>query len=277
MKKSILSLFLIFICLFVCVGCNESTSQVDVYQTNAFRIIRQADSDGKIVVSYTFPVNSALFENLGVTESEIKTYKFYLATYINALAQQNRDKAGDGVQVSGCLYFTDVDALGFSITFDSIDAQKEFFDVSDEDSSDSDTSISGFFVKKMEMTISFPISTTAAENLKLICSMAIQAWCANAERESEEFLEILESSNFIYDYASTSSSLKSEVMYDDDDFHHNVFIKSLAEIEENSTITFYVSYINTPIWYLSALVVVIAGMLIAYFVMKNRKQKSIVD
>ncbi len=272
MKKSIFTLFLIFCSIFCCVGC-QSSQQTEINQTNAFRIIRQTSSSGEISITYIFPLNTAFFEDMNVADSEIKIYQFYLATYINALAEQYRQKATDGVQVSGCTYFSNVDGIGFSIVFDDLESQKTFFG-SDDSENETQISTTGFFVKKMEMTINFPLSTESAENLKLICSMAIQSWCSNSGLDSEEYLKILDDSSFIYDYATTSTTLNSDITYDDENFHHNVFIKTLAEIEEDGTITFYTSYINTPIWYLTALLLVIVGMFVAYVVLRNRKINS---
>ncbi len=275
MKKSVYALFLLLVCLFSLGGCSNESEISNLYEPNAFRIIRQTDSSGKIALTYIFPVNSAILEEKGFDESEIKTYRFYLSVYVNALAQQNRQKATDGVQVTGCVYYTDVDGLGFSIIFDDLESQKTFFGVEDSaDSSSSSTKQSGFFFKKVKLQTNFPVSSVdSAENLMSICVMATTSWCtANNIENLEEILEIFDSSLFIYDFATTYNELKSDLMYDDDNFHHNVFIKTVDDIQQDATITFWTIYPNTPIWYITAVVTVILGMIIAYLILRRRKK-----
>lgn len=128
------------------------------------------------------------------------------------------------------------------------------------------------------MQSTFPVSSTkAAEDLKLISSMAISSWTADSNISAEKksaVLADLEKSIFIYDFATTQTSLKSELMYDDENFHHNVFIKTLADLEENNQITFFTTYPNTPVWYATALVIVIAGMCVAYVILSKKKKQA---
>lgn len=287
MKRSVYTLFLLIFAFvlpfFGGIDAKTSFAQGGV-ETNAFRIIRQADSSGKIGLSYIFPVNTAILQQEGFNEGEIKTYRFYLSTYVNALAAQNRAKAVEGMSVGGVTYFEDVDGLGFSIIFDDINAQKRFFG-SNEDNSDNQeasagttTKTSGFLVKKLQMSVAFPISKTGAEDLKTLCNMALQAWAKDENingAKSANLSAALEKATYIYDYATQNTDLKSNVMYDDQNFHHNVFAKTAAQLEENPTITFYTTYVNTPVWYACAIVVTLAGMGVAYVVLKRKtKQKA---
>lgn len=252
-----------------------------ISEKNAFRILRQSNSQGQIALSYVFPLNSQLLSAKGFSEDEIKTYRFYLITYVNALAQTNKEKECDGVEVGNCVYFEDVDGLGFSIKFENIEVQKKFFGVENDDSNQNkeNRKVSGFFVKRMELKTTFPVSSKkSAGDIKMICTMAISSWCKdnNISNERKKIVtDLLNSSVFIYDFATTEGVLKSDIMYDDENFHHNVFVKTLEEIESDNQIVFYVTSVNRPIWYLTALVVVLLGMAIAFLWVKRKKFKII--
>lgn len=253
----------------------EVSKPENLYEENAFRILRQANSSGQIGLSYIFPVNSTLLAEQGFSEEEIKTFRFYLSVYVNALAQQNRQNATKGVTVGNCAYYTDVDGIGFSIVFESLDAQRKFFGVEDDGSSGgTENKTSGFFIKTVCLETTFPVSSVqSAENLKQVCKMALSSWANDKNLENVEQLSaVYDNSLFIYDFATTSDDLQSEFMYDDDNFHHNVFFKTLSDIENDNTISFYVSYANTPVWYLSAILLVVVGMGFAYVVFKKKKR-----
>lgn len=283
MKKSIYTLFLLLVCLLSFGGCGQS-SKVDnslIFETNAFRIVRQATNDGQIALSYIFPLNSSYLSSLGFEEDEIKTYRFYLTTYVNALAQSNREKETEGTTVGVCSYYTDVDGIGFSIQFENLEAQKKFFGVEDDEqsSSSSGRKTSGFFIKKLEMTTTFPVSSSkSAGDMKMICSMAISSWCNNSnisDIQKKEILKSLDEIVYIYDFATQEKELKSEIMYQDEYFYHNFFVKTLEDIEQDNKIVFWVTYANRPVWYSLAIVIVVVGMLISYFLLvKKRKKKD---
>ena len=270
MKKTICALFFVFICLFSTFGSfniasAENDYQTNIFEKNAFRIVRRSDENDKILLSYIFPVNTKLLEEQKFTDNEIKTYKFYLTTYVNALAKSNKEKETEGASVGSCVYFTDVDGLGFTITFDDLEAQKRYFGVEDKEENDkSKNKTTGFFMKKMEIKTTFPISSTkSAGDLKLICVMAITSWCDDNNISSDRksvALQNLNDSLFIYDFSTNENSLKSEVMYQSGEIMHNVFVKTLSDIESDNQIKFWIVVPNRPVWYLSALFCVLVGM-----------------
>ena len=282
MKKTVYTLFLLMVVLFGFFGCSN-TAEIEnsqIYEKNAFRIVRQASNDGQIALTYIFPLNSDYLLSLGYDENDVKTCKFYLTTYVNALAQSNKEKETDGTTVGDCVYFSDVDGIGFSIKFENLQAQKEFFNIEDneENETSSDNKVSGFFIKKIELKTKFPVSSSkSAGDLKMICNMAISSWCNNndiADDQKLKILDYLENSIFIYDFATQQKNLKSDVMYSDEYFYHNVFIKTMDDIEENNEIVFWVTYANRPVWYAFAVVVVVVGMVCAYYflIRKNKKK-----
>lgn len=281
MKKSIYALFLLILSLLSFCGCKNS-SEIDksaIYETNAFRIMRQANSLGQIVLSYIFPLNSAYLSMLGFDEEEVKTYRFYLATYVNALAQNNRERETEGATVGTCAYFADIDGIGFSISFENLEAQKRFFGVEDyeQESVSSKQKISGFFIKKLEISTTFPVSSSkSAGDLKMICVMAISSWCNNdniSETREEEILKNLDEAVYIYDFATQEKGLRSQLTYQDDYFYHNVFIKTLGEIEQDNQIIFWVTYANRPVWYAFALLLVLFGVGTSLAILRIKKGK----
>lgn len=279
MKKAIYTLFLLLISVFCLTSCGQaSVVSAQIFETNAFRLVRQVSNDGKIGMEYVFPVNSSRLSELGYTATQIATYKFYLTTYVNALAQNNRAKATAGTKVESSQYFSDVDGIGFSIIFDDTEAQNLFFGVQDdgESSKENNYNSSGFFIKKTEVKTTFPFSQNSAGDLKMLVLMAMSSWANDqslSDSQKKEVQQILNDSVFIYDFGSTQTSLKSQLMYDDENFHHNVFIKSFDQLEGTPEIVFYTESPNYPVWYLSALVIVIADMTIAFFVVKNKKRR----
>lgn len=282
MKKTIYALFLMIICLFPVAGCNRETESSGaaslIYQQNAFRIIKQIDSDGKLSLVYVFPVNSKILTEKGFKENEIRTYRFYLTTYVNALAQQNRENVVTGVTVGTSVYFSDVDGIGFSIEFENIDAQKRFFNIEDNGEGSSNTKAKGLFVKTTKIKTSFPVSSAkSAGDLKLVCSMAISSWCSDnsisAEKKNDA-LQSLSNAVYIYDFANTQYGLKSKIMYQDEKYYHNFFVKTLSEIEQDNEIVFWMTSVNRPLWYMSALFIVLLGVGFAFFALRIKNKKA---
>lgn len=280
MKRIIVTLFLL-ICFFNCYLPKDDTAYAsdEICQQNAFRIVRYADSQGKISLSYIFPVNQKELKEKGFSEEEISVFRFYLTTYVNALAQSNKKQEIEGVEVKNCQYFVDIDGVGFSIVFDDVDIQNKFFKVEGDSSENSFSKrkTSGFFIKKLKIETVFPIaSAKSADDLREICVMSINSWCDNekiSDAKRKSVVDIYNRAIYIYDFASLNKNLKSSVMYDDEIFHHNVFVKTQNDIEEDNKIVFWVEWVNKPVWYLFAVLVVVIGMISTYLIL-NFKQKE---
>lgn len=279
MKKSVYILFLLTFCLFL-TGCGKEVeiNSVDMFENNAFRIVRQTSSGGKIALSHIFPLGSEQMKEQAFSEKEIQTYRFYLTTYVNALAKTNKQKEIEGVEVGSCVYFTDVDGLGFTIIFENLSVQKKFFGVEEgeDNGGKSQQKNSGFFMKKTEICTIFPVSSTlSADNLRTVNLLAISAWCKDnniSDERKKSAEEIVKSAIFIYDFAINQAGLKSENMYESDGLYHNVFVKTYQQIAENNQIKFWTIQPNRPVWYGSALVVVLCGMGLGWIILKKKKE-----
>ena len=280
MKKSIyILLFLCAICFsFFGFGFSADQLRDEYYQKNAFRIIRNVNSLGQISISYIFPVNSDKLKSFGVSDKEVLTYQFYLTTYVNTLAQSARKNEVEGVEVSDCAYYSDVDGIGYSISFSSVEVQKNYFGISDDENTSVKPKAKGFFVKTLIYKTQFPVSSQkVAGDLKMVCVLATNSWADNSHISTDTKAKIfdeLSRRKYIYDFATQEKSLKSKNCFEDDYFVHNFFVKTFDDLATDNTIEFYVSYPNKPIWYISALVVVILGMTVAFVVLKIKKNRK---
>lgn len=278
MKKSVyILLFLCTICLFSCFGFTCDDQKTNCLEKNAFRIIRKTNYEGKISLSYVFPLNQERLKEQNVDEKDISSYKFYLTSYVFGLSQNSKQKETENVAVSGVEYYQDIDGVGYTIYFDDINAQKEYFGVTDEGESSKPKS-SGFFMKKTVYESTFPVSNqNVAGSLKLVCITSINAWAQNCNITSavkKSMIDELSKSVYIYDFAMQSNVLKSRNFYEDEYFCHNVFVKTFDELDD-STIEFYTIYPNKPVWYLTATGVVFVAMATAFVVLKRKKLKKI--
>ncbi len=279
MKKTFYTLFLLLMC-FLCLPFGSAYAKTEnVFEENAFRIVRKSYDDGHISLTYVFPLNSKLLKQQGFSDGQTEIFRFYLTSYVNALAKSNSDKKCDDVSVENAKYFTDVDGVGFSIVFENLDAQQRFFGV-DSDKSDSKNKQkkSGFFIRKTQIFTTFPVSSKkSAGDLKMVCLLAVSSWANNSEMSDDKKQLVVSNyadSVFVYDFATQTRGLKSEVMYQDENFYHNVFIKTLDELEQEQKISFWVTSVNTPVWYIGAIVVVSGGMFLVWFFAKVRKNKK---
>lgn len=272
MKKSIFTLFFIFFAIFLC-GCTPKEELPEkLYEKNAIRIIREIGQDDKIKMTYAFGLNSESFKAFGLLENELKIYKFYFASYLNALAKQYKDKSIEGSTVSSCVYFSDIDAFGFSITFENQKAQSGFYDTKDNEQSGFVLQ-RHFFTNVYSLKTSFPISTsTLAESFLLPAKLALQETSKESNVSKsvlQNCINFLNETIFIYDFSTSEASLKSESVYFDGEKEHNFFVKKQSEIE--NPIEFYYVVPNRAVWYICALVFVLASVFISLFVLGRKK------
>ena len=278
MKKFVCALLFLF-AFAVCLGFVPTSHSCAKFQTNAFRIIRQASDSGQIVVSYVFPINSVKMAELGVQEKDVLSYKFYLTTYVNTLAKSSKSRECEGVAVSNCLFFEELDGIGYSIAFEDVESQKKYFKTTEDEKSSSVTQKSkGFFVKTTYLQTEFPISSQeTADSVRAVCEYALSSWAKNENVSNNiraQLHDYLSEAVFIYDFASQQTSLKSDAMYQDDFFVHNVFSKTYDQLKNDNKIVFWVSSPNKPIWYASALILVVFAMAVAFVVVKVKKNSK---
>ena len=280
MKKFVYILFLFAIMLgqfSFYENCQADTG--NAFEKNAIRIVKKIDEKGKVKISYIFPVNSEFFEN-NFSGNEISVYKFYLANYVLALAKTYKKKEIENVFVSNCEYYVDIDGFGFSIFFENQSAQNKYFGQNGNDKNDDEKGknliTEGVFVKKSYIKTTFPVvDSKSAGDLKMVCVLCVSSWakeCEISEQKKELVLGCLSKTKFIYDFSAVGNYLKSDCMYTDGVYTHNVFIKSQNEIEEDNEICFWVSYVDKGFCYLFVTILVVLGVIMAIVVLKIRKK-----
>ncbi len=271
MKKSIFTLFFVFVVFALC-GCSQrDILPQKLYEKNSVRLIREIDKAGQIKMTYAFGTNSENFKNLGLSENDIKVYKFYLASYINALSKQYKDKAKEGVAVSPCIYYSDIDALGFCITFKNSNAQSEFYESTNQ-KRDGFKLQKRLFINRHILKIDFPIQTKeSADSFLFPTKFALQQTAQEnsiSQTIIDDCLRLLNDTIFIYDFSNEEVSLKSQTTYFDGEKTHNFFATNIDEIE--TPIEFYYTSPNRAAWYFCALLVVLIGMIIAFSIQKRK-------
>ena len=274
MKKSIFTLFFILLVVFSC-GCSQKISLPEkLYEKNSIRLIREIETDGQIKMTYTFGINTENFKSKGLSDNAQKVYKFYFASYINALTKQYKDKETKGVEVSSCIYFSDIDAFGFSINFKNQAVQSDFYK-SQNDSSSGFILKRHFFTNEYLLETDFPISSQAtAQNFLAPTKLALQETAKECEISKdvlEKCKDCLNDTIFIYDFSSNSTQVKSHTTYFDGEKQHNFFAKTLNEIGE--PIEFYYITPNRPTWYICALAFVLIGVFTSLLVLKRKKTR----
>ena len=283
MKKTVYALFLIV--LLFSNGCSkvESENVSDILcECNAFRISKSVDGNGKISMCYTFPINSKFFVDNGFENKDLEVYKFYLLTYVNTLQKQVQKNSVDGMAVSGVLSFDEIDSYGFAFTFENATVQSEFFgkkQTSENENKGNNIEKSGFFVEKIAISTNFPISTIEnAQNFMSICKYSVVA-TSQANSLSQEQVDLLNSAIdkavFVYDYSTSETGLCSDMMYQRNGLYHNVFVKSLSDIESDPKICFWTCAVNKGVWYICATIFVLFLMigLVLWLKMSEKKKK----
>ena len=285
MKKSIYTLFLLICFVGATFGFassqvfaetqEESCAQNQSYtQPNAIRVQRIIDD--KITHSYILPANSAKMREIGILEDKISTFRFFLSIYVSAWANSFKDRLCEGVSLQNCVYWQEFDGVGFSLIFDDLASQQKFFGVQGQVGKVQKPNEKGLFFKKISVSTSFPIATEeSAKSLQKICFFAIEDWAKEENIEDEKvqkLTDFLQNCNYIYDFSTPNRTLISDNMYFEDEVCHHFFVKNLAQIKQNPTITFWTKTTNKPVWWLSVLLVVLVGMSVAFLSIKIRQK-----
>ena len=107
--------------------------------------------------------------------------------------------------------------------------------------------------------------------------MAMSSWASDQNLDEQQLAkvkQILEKSVFIYDFSIQQRGLFSQVFYEDENFCHNIFIKTQKDLDENNQIVFWTETPNYPVWYICALSFVLTVMLVAFLAVKKRGKKT---
>lgn len=245
-----------------CSSCGWVCSASTFSSQNSIKLLR-ITNDESIALSYLFPVNSQCFENVDAISFE--GYKYYLKSTVSILSDRYRENGEgvEGVTVTEPKYYTDYDAVGFIIKFDNAEAYQNYFNIEDDDSS-VEPKTSGLFIKKTSYDIAFPFSVTTADSLITLLKNTVIMWGETFNKDISTIVSIYDHTTFVYQIVSPSKSLRSENLTESGGVYYNTFERTYAELEESTPITLYSLQINRAMWYLFALVGVVAMVIIVF-------------
>ena len=272
MKKSLLFLFAILFCAFPFINSNYAMAENDY--KNSIELIK-ISSSSQNEFAYLFPVNSKKLKEIIDDSILIEGFKFYLKSNVNVLRNSYNEKAKDieGMAVSDVKYYSDYDAIGFEISFSTLEAYYNFFG-ENSTSNDTNKKSSGLFWKRKEYEINFPFSVKSADAFRKMYSNLIATWGATFEvneENLEELINIFNETTFTYELISASGQIHSENSFEVNGVHYNIFEKSYEELEKDSTIEFYTISVNAGWWYFFALLFTLLATIIIFLVIKFKK------
>ncbi len=260
MKKAFFLLFFIlFLTIFAFQEVNVASASVEKNNnegTDAFYFIR-LNAGEEVSFIYLFPALTKQFQAEEIDALQIEGYKFYLRSYVNILRKKYNEKTAEmqEVDVSDVVFFSDYDAVGFSLNFHSTQALKNFFGEGSVEGK-----VSGFYVKRITYEIDFPITVEAADMFQNLVGNSVQSWANTFEIEDEKVKKILEAygdAQYVYEMISTSNQLKSENFYEKNGVYYNVFSKNYAQLSSDSKIYLRSVMPDKKWWYLTLLVAVL--------------------
>ena len=276
MKKAFL-----FLTIFVLLFCFPSVSTaIAETSNNSIRLLRTTSGQYNSFV-YFFPINSTEFGNVEVGDIEIEGFKYFLKSRIDILSESYKTKAEgvEGVNVSDVKYYSEYDAIGFEISFESLSAYNQFFESDSEDSGD-DTKKeqSGFFVTKTFYEVNFPFQANTVETFSLLYSVTLSSWAEtfSIDVQKLDYLrQVFENMTYVYEIATTQKGIYSDNMYQSGGIYYNVFEKTKAEISDDAKISFWTQSINKGWWYFFALVLTLIATISALIWIKIKNKKKI--
>lgn len=250
-----------------------SLVRITLGQTNAF--------------AYLFPVNTAEFEQMEIGSIEIEGFKYFLKSRISLLKDSYKTRADgiDGANVSDVKYYTEFDAVGFEITFDSMNAYNQFFDSGSDDSVNEGENESGnkkvqngLFVSKTIYETSFPFGGSTVNIFNTLYDVTISSWADtfNVDVQKEDYInQIFDATSYVYEIISPRKTIYSDEMSESNGMYYNVFKKSQTEILENGKITFWTVKINYGWWYFFALLITICVTFILLLLDAKKRKKNL--
>ena len=105
--------------------------------------------------------------------------------------------------------------------------------------------------------------------------LAIDAWakeCNISTAKKEKVVQNLKKFDFVYDFSTKNGGYLSKKMYKENGFIHNVFSKSIEEIEKDNKIRIYVQGINKANVYLFVTILTCLGMALAIVIIKTKEK-----
>ena len=286
MKKKILSIFALVLCVFMLCGCGSVAYQISY------------NSDSSVTETYTITVDKDSLSASGKTYADVFAKATESANaYITNMFKKFKTRTTDendvtyvvehidpkptivDDEINGKMKPTIKDSyFQFSITFLDRKTYNLFYGVDELNANQTEKLEKHLFYTKQIVTRKTPFSTLDGSDLA-------NDWISYFGNESLYNLGTLD--NYIYAYSTYSEKVYSnaqQVGYDSNGNKMHVWVFSADEVKSTDPnkcqITLYQIYINPIAWYVLAIVLtlILALILVLVCVVKNKKKpKSIAE
>ncbi len=275
MKKCLIVLAMLFSC------CMFFSCKTLEPKSNEFIMLSISnETNGQVRQSLYFTLGSEKLKAAGLDALEIEGVKreliknvtrfrdeFYLSFIITYNSNPNpQQKIGEKLVVSQTAYNETSDTVGFSIVFSSMETWNYYHSSSGGGESESEI---GFMIKTSS-TGTFPFAAKIGD-------------ITIGERYESAYLNSLKSvtnknveydPDFVYDYATPSSVIKSDSEYKfESGLKHHLWLRKMEEYKQNDKINIYTLQPNRGLWYLTILAFTLLGLGIAIVIIKLKDKK----
>ncbi len=291
MKRFILVIILIFSLSFF-VGCSDDNNKQTSFSLNDYIMLSLSfNSDGTIVQSLDFSVNTKGLEKI-TTDEEIFTFKSNLIEQLNTIRNEflfgyalhyvknpiEEYKINQGVILTDVLYNTNFDSVGFDVIFTSTNAWNYYHNI--DTSKDQLNKENSLFYNRHISTGKFVFSSAVKINEEEITLIGKRYKEKYIEASKNLSFEIYLSENYrpcyVYNYATPSNRLHSDSQIeflDSKDLFHHVWLVEDENLSENNMISIYYISINYGWWYFFAILISLCIMVIILVVDKIKIKK----
>ncbi len=274
MKKVALLIFMALSC------CIFFIQPAKLPASNEF-ILLSVESGQSITQSLFFSVGSSKLKNSGhgdkiedfksqLTKNVQTFHDEFVISFLLAYNQNPKPEyaIGKGLIISKTGYHEKTDCVGFNIIYQTSEVWSYYHPSNEEEKDD----VHYGFMITSSSNGQFPFAATLSSGQKV------------GERYKAAYEDALKTCNiemeyapdYVYDYATSSSYLKSDSEYKFQDanglYHHTWMKKNL----EGQNISLYTSVANRGLWYLTFTLVCLAGLGAAILII-NRKKKTSID
>lgn len=291
MRKILLVMIFIF-SLSIFTGCdNTSNIKVDDFIMLSLDI----SSNGQVVQSIDFSVNSKNLENNNVDNVEENQFILNLKEQVSQIRQEfllnfslvyiknpnELYKINSGLLFTNVVYNSESDSVGFNMIFTSVGAWNYYHNSSQSSSSNNDTDNNLFVSKNLSQGL-FPFS--AKINLGEGESIYV------GERYKQRYLQALEGLSFennlsenynptlIYNYSTYYGRIHSDAdkeFLDSNGHTHHVWLLKSSDLTGENKISIISYNVHSGWWYILALIITLIVGIILFVIFYNKKIKNL--
>lgn len=193
---------------------------------------------------------------------------------IYAMKPDPNFKLGDKLLFTATTFDDKTDTVGFNMIFRDSETWNYFHPSSKDDSKESNLSFGLLITNKSRGAFPFSSQVTLSDGKVVTVGERYMSAYTKALKDLNLTLTEEYKPDFIYDYATSSSHLKSDSNYTffADDLNHHIWVRSFEKME--GEITLYLRDVNMALCYSLILFVCLTGLGIALFVIKKKEKKK---